>query len=853
MPGSVQTVRTTYISIDTDFGYDALGGVGRLGEHRMEVLDPGVRRTDRVPGPPKSLGRWLSGLLDRLTPSGWRAQGKFRRGLENFSAQTGRILGQLCNAGRRENSVEERQAAFEEAFRELAGLRRTAEPMTSRGTAYAELLQTRVRRNLAILREENPALMRLLLQVREGGLLDEAINGLDPVTQADMAEDLALIRDVLNEDRTEIPSSATGEEVFARVEARVAERASEAADGEALADPPYQPRFSAASLKAFFLEHFAFKSHAQQVLQARQAALGRFTGETRRYLEAALEELDNALSGRLTADVDSFAQVQQRMDENMGRAIRCATDEVCSLALQHMDRRAVAGQDGLDFKRIDEAFVQRELDGIARAIHAGEVVRPEVVDTSSSGEVPADPFRQAIQDARRQIQELSSLYGEFSEGLGELERRNSRARSCLLLQEVLTQAKPPEYVSRQRFGETCDALIDAIRTPTPGNQHAEGRLRSLEIWLEHATLPQSLRDRVIQALPELRRNLLPDAGRPVFGLGDAEHAQRQLVRLEQARALHQAVGDAGALLQRAKLPQADSLVSQGLQISRLAMQLRGARESSSAQREQIITELRTSVSRFMANVALARMQVLNPAVRSAQPHAEALDKELAQTGLALLQRGVGMIVAELEGAEGAAIVRTAMSDGVQLVEKAEEAALACGRLLGNTIHKEKSVAEQLAVCVESGRDDAEAALRAMLEGSRWTKGKHSEAKAAVNAFLEALRPVRESRGQSELLRFLARKMQHGIVPHDAYMGFDGAIHMLINTDRQSLAGTSRRLQGTRWITLPPPDGIRPGVSTGVNRLDTLLATADNSTEFYPQLHRILTEYFSGVRYEFDRL
>lgn len=50
MPESIQGVRTQFVSLDTDFGYDALGGVGRLGAHRMEVLETGVRRTDRIPG-----------------------------------------------------------------------------------------------------------------------------------------------------------------------------------------------------------------------------------------------------------------------------------------------------------------------------------------------------------------------------------------------------------------------------------------------------------------------------------------------------------------------------------------------------------------------------------------------------------------------------------------------------------------------------------------------------------------------------------------------------------------------------------------------------------------------------------
>ena len=73
MPGPVQATQTRYISLDTDFGYDALGGMGRLGRHSMEVLEPGTRQTDRIPGPPKTVGRWFAKLLDSLTPASWRA------------------------------------------------------------------------------------------------------------------------------------------------------------------------------------------------------------------------------------------------------------------------------------------------------------------------------------------------------------------------------------------------------------------------------------------------------------------------------------------------------------------------------------------------------------------------------------------------------------------------------------------------------------------------------------------------------------------------------------------------------------------------------------------------------------
>ena len=127
MSQSVQTNRTQYIDINTDLGYDALGGVGRLGRHSMEVLEPGTRQTDRIPGPPKTVGRWFAKLFDRITPSSWRAQGKFRRGLEDFSASVGRLLGHLHNAGQDELPEIERRAELTRALKELAGLRQLAD------------------------------------------------------------------------------------------------------------------------------------------------------------------------------------------------------------------------------------------------------------------------------------------------------------------------------------------------------------------------------------------------------------------------------------------------------------------------------------------------------------------------------------------------------------------------------------------------------------------------------------------------------------------------------------------------------------------------------------------------------
>lgn len=837
MPGPVQAPQTRYIGLDTDFGYDALGGMGRLGRHSMEVLEPGTRQSDRIPGPPRTVGRWFAKLLDSLTPAGWRAQGKFRRGLEDFSAQTGRILGHLRNAAAGAPDDPQRRADLGSALRELAGLRQAARPMTSRGTDYAELLQTRVRRNMAILREEDPQRAQELRQLQTSGLLDAVIADLDD-GQADMAADLALIRDALH----------TGaDDMAARVETRATDLGASPAAPVDDATPqtapqPYRSRFSPAALRDFFLGRLTFREEARQALQERQATLARFTGEARDSLQAALEAVDAVLQDRLAADADSFAHVQHQVDEKMRRAIHCALEDVCGLALRHLDTPESVGQEGQDFRRIDAGFVRQELAALERGDRPAGDSAP--TDTARPD---ADPFRQGIRQARRQIQDISRLYGQLTEGLGELAQRDSRCRACLLLHGLAETDLPPD-MDDQEWGRACDTLIEALRSPGTDPWAVRDALAVIDRRTGDARMPEAVRQRFREGRAALLRHLEPATDRPVFQLAGTGQAESRLDALEQARALHQVVGHAGALLQRARLPQADSLISQGLHISRLALRLRTDSPRETEHRQQAITELRTSVARFMANLTLARMQTENPTVHSAQSEARGLDTSGAREGLDLIRQSVGRILDSLQDQEGGVVARAALQDGLRLLEKGRDAAVACGRLLDNVIHKETDVAEQLAVCLESGRDDAAAALHGLLEGSRWAKGKHGEAKAAIDAFLTALRPVQESRGQSQLLRFLANRLSGAFTPHDVYMGFDGSIHMLINTDRQGLGG-SRKLQGTRWITLPPPDQLRPGVSTGVHRLDQLLDAGDNRTVFYPQLHQLLTRYFSGIPYD----
>ena len=251
-------------------------------------------------------------------------------------------------------------------------------------------------------------------------------------------------------------------------------------------------------------------------------------------------------------------------------------------------------------------------------------------------------------------------------------------------------------MDRQEWGRACDTLIEALRSPATDAWAVRDALSVIDRRTGDARMPEDVRRRFQEGRADLLRHLEPAMDRPVFQLAGTDQAESRLDALEQARALHQVVGHAGALLQRARLPQADSIISQGLQISRLALRLRTNGPREPEHRQQAITELRTSVARFMANLTLARMQTENPTVHSAQPEARRLDTDGAREGLDLIRQSVERILGGLQDQEGGVVARAALQDGLRLLEKGRDAAVACGRLLDNAIHKETGVAEQLA-------------------------------------------------------------------------------------------------------------------------------------------------------------
>lgn len=103
--------------------------------------------------PPRTVGRVLSDagrsiqnlasrFLNAVTPSGVRADSKFRFGLKDTSAELGRLLGSISQGPGQ-------AADTATAQRLLGSLRTTADPVTRRGLAYDRLIVERTSVHLA--------------------------------------------------------------------------------------------------------------------------------------------------------------------------------------------------------------------------------------------------------------------------------------------------------------------------------------------------------------------------------------------------------------------------------------------------------------------------------------------------------------------------------------------------------------------------------------------------------------------------------------------------------------------------------------------------------------------------------
>lgn len=841
MSNSVQRTSPQYIDINTDFGYDALGGVGKtgqLGSREVEALPaPSARQSTRTAGPPKNISRWFSKILDSVTPDPWRAQGKFRRGLEDFSAQTGRILGHIFNSTAEGITEREKQAALSSVLKELSSLRKNAAPMTSRGTDYKELLSARMQVNINILKQEKPALYARLQEMKTDGTFDEIIISLDPQKQGDMIEDLTLMKNCLPS-----PQPAQTEEV----QAESAEIQASSAE-----ETPKTPPFSLSKLKEYFLDNFTIKGKALKELQAHQGQLSSLADEAKQLLQESLQEIQRAGAGIERLDAEGLSRIQQRSDDNLKKAIQFAMNNVCSLAFKHLDSPTAIGTEGEDFSRITADFVKARLDaaetGSAFPEPPADLQKNAAPLTAEEAE-KANPFADAIQTAKKQIQEISELYGEISDTVSELKDRSEKYACAVFLNELSSQIEETDTSEHAR--QICSDLIEGLQS---GNydtkvQHA---FRELELLVHNPNISENAKEELQAMLPAVRHALNHEQ-LPAVQLSETVQAGQTLTDLEQLKSIHQIIGNAGALLQQSKLPQADMLTAQALQLSRQIFKLQASNWQNSEQiLQRQIQDMQSTLSRFMANSALAQMQTENPTVRSAQPEAKNLETKTAREGFGLLQRSLKILTDKLSPEHGKTVAAATLNNGSYLAEKGLAAAKACAKLLENRFNKELDVARQLAVCLESGREDADTALQTLLTDKKWDKGKHLEAKTAVQEFLQALAPINAGRLQNELLVFLENRFSGTVVPHDIYRGFDGSFHILINTDRQTVLGDSKKIQGTKWITLPSPESVRAGaISTGSNRLDDLLKVPQNVTGFYPNLHSLLNEYFDGKLFSF---
>lgn len=846
MPDPIRQYAVQYARIDTDFGYDALGGIGRLGSHSMETLSPGVRRTYRVPGPAKTVGRWFSKLLDRITPHSMRAQGKFRRGLEDFSAAAGRMLGHLRNlrwAHTLPSGSPQRSAVIHDMLKALAELRRNAVPMTSRGTSYADLLQARLSLNLSILREEQPEIAAELESLGQAGVLDDFMGTLSPESQQDMINDLRMIRNALAPEPGAPPQPETSQRL-----------SSEDVTQEETPAPRYESRHNLNELQRFFHDHCTLRGYAERALQGRQHLMDNLAENAGQALRSALDAIrDAADTPDDTALPEVVSHVCALVDEQMDKAIRYATDAVCTFALPYAkETSSTVGQEGADYHPISEQQIAQELNQAEQAVRQGTGLSFSSPILQGRSGSDTDPFRTGIRKTRMQIRELSAMYGEMISGLAQLKDQNEKLSLCRMLHE-LAHVQLPEHIPSDCFGEACDALIDTLQSSSPENTEGyEPHLMNLRNWMQDEYMPANLKATFEERYAQLQHLLGAQRREEVYSL-DISSSLSKFDQLEREHALHELIEHTGILLRRSGLPQADLLSGEALQLSQTMQKIHAPSGYALGHRELVMQELNAGVARLLGQLAQAEMQVIEPLISSGI--SENSTRPEASHALKSFRQAIGLLVDEfctprdgLPAPEGSAILRMTMRQGSECIRLAGEAARVCTTMksVGKT---EKTVLEQVAVCALSGRSEPSATLRNMLSEKVWNKGHgHQAAKAALEKFLSARDGLTAARKHDDMLKAFSHSMgkdekgNDRIVIHDMRVGLDGILYLLINTDRKT-----SRSQGVRWISCPPPDKLPAlGKSTGIHRLDDILSLEENRTGFYASFYHVAERHLSGT-------
>ncbi len=160
MPNAISgaPIQVAGVPLNTSFGDQPLG---RLGERSVQQLPAEAPRSTsasiaaNLSAFARGVERLGTRLLNALTPASVRADSKVRSGLEATSGQVGELLGSLTQS--RSHRVDGNAA-----LRLLSALPETAQPITSRGPAFTQVLNERVELHLKNLTTEQ------LREVRDG-------------------------------------------------------------------------------------------------------------------------------------------------------------------------------------------------------------------------------------------------------------------------------------------------------------------------------------------------------------------------------------------------------------------------------------------------------------------------------------------------------------------------------------------------------------------------------------------------------------------------------------------------------------------------------------------------------------
>ncbi len=795
-------------ALDFDFNFDALGGLGQVGSHTVQQIETHEPpQTRRIIEPERTIGRWFSKLLDRITPETWRIQGRYDRALEDYSAQAGKVMGRLSLLTHVGKGTKEYSDQMDALRGDLVKLREEAYQLMRMGFDYKDIAMARISRNIAILTNNGTVTSRELYHLKFGDLLPSLINEFTnpDQPQPEMAEDLQFLKDALDaiiRNQAEAINAPLQAEGTAEV----------TAPEESETPPPPQSRYTEHSIGEQIFKNLAFTSSAREALANKETLLSQLTGDARAYLEHALdavEFMNETIGMESGLNEELLNAALENVEEGMNQAITCAVELVENNALPFLDTSRVIG----NVQQIEYNDVVKEILAFHEAQDINE--RPIQITPESIGK-PVGQLNQiqiAIRGAQKSIGEISELYGKLTNAVKELKEKSEIQRLCLIVKDLADNGSThlPEGVPPEEFCEACDEIIGILLSGVPKESTPEAWTKLVN-WMGKDGIPDDMKEifgkaknQIACHISKFEKEVLTYLETGV--LPTVESAGASLDRLNR-QTLHKIINDVGALLQQSGIPSAEALHAQALRVS----------QSVSAGKE--LTQIQAELSRLMTNMALATMQMRTPVIRSSQPDVRVSqeNQDKATSALRLLETCMNELCAFFpEGSpERTDLVQT-LKEAEQLNAAAKATAKAFAALQKNKIFKESKVAEQVAVVMESCNNDADSMLLEMMNDAKWKSDddKLTAGRNAVYSLLNALVPLRAKYGKDAIIHhfnvrwnppqkpeteeaapkkgimriFAAMKKiveqtDTDMDAHDIYLGFDNKFHVLINTDRQ---------------------------------------------------------------------